>query len=233
MLLPETASLWNHLRGQPSLHGFVLIGGTALALHLRHRVSEDLDFIHPGPRLPREQIAQLAREGTRCGFCFERNDNPLAVDEFALAGNDLNDFQQDFLVNATTKVSFFAPEPEILRIVATDPQAPLRVATLDELFKTKCLVTARRSKTRDWLDLFLLLRDHGFNLLDYRAAFFTAGIGGQYESGLLRLCRGIPQRNDEGYEHLLAKPPSLDEMRLFFQEQRDWMEIKLAGEAAK
>ena len=94
-------------------------------------------------------------------------------------------------------------------------------------------MTARRSKTRDWLDLFLLLRDHGHTLLDYRAAFFTAGLGDQYESGLQRMCRGIPQRNDEGYEHLLSSPPSLDQMRAFFQQKRDWLESKLAEEAAK
>ncbi len=111
MLPPETDHLWGHLRRQPSLRGFVLIGGTALALRLRHRVSEDLDFIHPGPLLPRGQLDQLAREAAGLGFRFERN--------------------------------------------------------------------------------------------------------------------------DEGYEHLLEKPPSLDEMRLFFQQQRDRLETKLAEEGAK
>ncbi|HRI14662.1 MAG TPA: nucleotidyl transferase AbiEii/AbiGii toxin family protein [Verrucomicrobiota bacterium] len=232
MLPPETLRLWDFFHGESLLRGFVLIGGTALALHLRHRISEDLDFIHPGPRLPREPLLAAVRNGIQQGWKFEANDNPLAVDEFTLAGEDIHDFQQDFRVNGATRVTFFAPEQEILRVVATDPQAPMRVASVDELFKTKCLVTARRSKTRDWLDLYLLLRDHGYSLLDYRAAFLAAGIGSQYESGLQRMCHGIPQRNDEGYEHLLPSPPSLEQMRKFFQQQRDWLEQTLAQQAS-
>ncbi|MCW5559507.1 MAG: nucleotidyl transferase AbiEii/AbiGii toxin family protein, partial [Verrucomicrobiae bacterium] len=142
---------------------------------------------------------------------------------------DLQDHPQDFLVNEAAKVSFFVPLPELLRVVETNPGTPVRVATLEELFRTKCLVTARRSKTRDWLDMYLLLRNHGFTLLDYREAFVRAGVGDQYEAGLQRMCLGQPQHNDEGYEHLLSCPPTLNQMREFFQEQRDWLERKLAA----
>ena len=40
----ETADLFTKLRGNPLLHPFFLIGGTALSLHIGHRVSEDLDL---------------------------------------------------------------------------------------------------------------------------------------------------------------------------------------------
>ena len=44
-MLPETERVWKFLKDEPSLAGFVLVGGTALALRLGHRRSEDLDLI--------------------------------------------------------------------------------------------------------------------------------------------------------------------------------------------
>jgi hypothetical protein len=43
MLKPDTEAVWQFLRRQPGLTGFVLMGGSALALRLGHRQSEDLD----------------------------------------------------------------------------------------------------------------------------------------------------------------------------------------------
>ena len=62
MLRPDTQALWDLLRQEPALGGFVLIGGTALSLHLGHRVSEDLDFAFDGPKLPRLRIEALSSE---------------------------------------------------------------------------------------------------------------------------------------------------------------------------
>jgi hypothetical protein len=38
------------------LAGFVLIGGSALALHIHHRISEDLDFAWPYGQLTGESL---------------------------------------------------------------------------------------------------------------------------------------------------------------------------------
>jgi hypothetical protein len=46
------------------------------------------------------------------------------------------------------------------------------------------------------------------------------------------LCSGVPQRDDEGYAHLLSKAPSLEEMQAFFVEQRNQLEIETAAAAA-
>ena len=43
MLPKETEEVWNFLKEQKSLSGFVLIGGTALAIRIKHRTSKDLD----------------------------------------------------------------------------------------------------------------------------------------------------------------------------------------------
>jgi hypothetical protein len=136
-------------------------------------------------------------------------------------------------VNGAVKVSFFAPEEPLRKVLAARAEGAARVATLPELFKTKCLVSAQRSKTRDWLDLFLLMRDHGFSIRDYQASFEEAGVLSQCDLGLARLAGGVPQRDDEGYAHLLPDAPPLEVMKSFFTEQRDRLEVERAAEAAK
>jgi hypothetical protein len=59
VILPSTAALFEVLRHERDLHDFYLIGGTALAPHLAHRLSEDLDFITLAAMLPRKRIDNI------------------------------------------------------------------------------------------------------------------------------------------------------------------------------
>ena len=77
------------------------------------------------------------------------------------------------------------------------------------------------------------MREHSFTLRDYRAAFEEAGVSSQCDTGLSRLCSGVPQKDDEGYAHLLPNPPTLKEMKAYFTTQRDRLEIELAANAAR
>ena len=233
MLPPDTKRVWDFLKEQPALAGFVLVGGSALALRIRHRLSEDLDLAWMEPHLPRARLEAVSRLAGAGGFDFQWHDDEASVQHFADAGLDLHDYQQNYLVNGSVRLSFFAPEAPLVRLLQASPEPTARVATLAELFKTKCLVSAVRSKTRDWIDLYLLLRDHGFTLRDYRAAFCEAGLAAQCDIGLSRLCSGVPQRDDEGYAHLLPNAPTLAEMKAFFAALRDQLEVELAAEALK
>ena len=231
MLPADTERVWSFLKQQRALAGFVLMGGSALALRIGHRLSEDLDLAWLELRLPRARLEALRRTAVTNGFDFQPQDDEATVREFADAGLDLLDYQQNCLVNGRVKVSFFAPEAPLARLLRGPPEPTARVATLAELFKAKCLASAQRSKTRDWVDLHLLLREHGFTLRDYRAAFAQAGVASQCDIGLSRLCSGVPQKDDEGYAHLLPNPPTLAEMKAFFTAQRDQLEVELAAEA--
>jgi hypothetical protein len=231
LLPPETQRLWDFLKARPILSGFILIGGSALALRLQHRLSEDLDFIFPGPTLPKEKLSALKLLATRHGFDFQRLDDEAALAEFQNAGEELHDHQQDYVVNGKVRVSFFVPQNGMGKVLQPALSTGVRLAELPELFKTKCLVSALRSKTRDWLDLYLLFRDHGFTADDYRHAFAEAGMAASCDVGLARLCSGIPQRSDEGYLHLLESAPSLEVMQAFFSQIRDQIEAAQAAEA--
>jgi hypothetical protein len=233
-LLPQkTEQVWTFLRAQPLLAGFTLIGGSALALLIRHRTSEDLDFVYCEETLPTKRLNRLQIEAEQKGFIFARNDSQVAVEEFNQGGLDIHDYQQDFVVNDTVKVSFFTGGAGLCRILSKLQSDTPRVANLQELFKAKSLVAARRSKTRDWLDLYLLFRKHDFSLSDFRAAFVEAHQQGEFETALNRICSGVPQKDDEGYSHLLDNAPALIEMVSFFREERDKLEKGLAAESYK
>jgi hypothetical protein len=233
VLPPNTEKIWNFLQQQPALAGFVLVGGSALALTIRHRRSEDLGLVYPEIRLPRAEIEALGRGASLAGVDLQRNDDEASAQAFAQDGLELHDYQQDFLADGVVKVSFFAPDEATRRVFSGPRASKVRIATLAEIFKSKCLVSAVRSKSRDWLDLYLLLRHHGFTIRDYERAFVEAGIPAQCDMGLTRLCSGVPQRDDEGYAHLLADAPSLEEMKTFFREQRNTLEIETAAKSVR
>src|ERR1019366_6872590 len=73
LLPPATEKVWNYLREQPVLAGFILAGGSALSLLIRHRLSEDLDFVCLQPRLPRQRLPRPCRPAPAAGFRFQTN----------------------------------------------------------------------------------------------------------------------------------------------------------------
>lgn len=231
MLRPDTQALWDLLKTQKALGGFVLIGGTALSLHLGHRLSEDLDFAFDGPKLPRARIEALKRRLEQAGWPCTPNDPIGAVHEFEDSGLDLHDYQQDHVAGARVKLSLWAPDNEVrVQLRAAAPDHP-RVASLEEIFRLKCIACANRSKTRDWLDLYLLLRGGHFQPIDMRAPFEAAGTVQKFDIAMQRLCSGRPEPGDEGYESLLDDPPTLEQMREYFIGLRDQIEVEVARRA--
>ncbi|QHE85571.1 hypothetical protein F9K07_12000 [Hydrogenophaga sp. BPS33] len=95
-----------------------------------------------------------------------------------------------------------------------------RVASLAEIFRLKCIVTAERSKTRDWCDLYLLLKQKHFKPIEVLRAFERAGAPQKYDIAMMRLCSGKPGLRDEGYETLLKRAPSLETMREAFEPKK-------------
>lgn len=233
MLPPATERVWEFLKDRPELAGFVLVGGSALSLRIGHRISEDLDLAWLNHQLPRHRLEALVATAHKAGLEFANNDDEAAVAEFVHGGLELRDYQQDFLVNGIVKVSFFVPDQAQLRVLRPGLPAGVRVAEIPELFQSKSLLSARRSKSRDWFDLYVLLQNHGFTWKDYVRAFETAGLGSQADAALARLCSGVPQRDDEGLQQLLPKPPALSELKSFFERLREQREVETASAAAR
>lgn len=224
-LLPDsTKSLWLRLRQEPLLKDAILIGGTALTLRIGHRRSEDLDFTFLSEKLPTSNIALLLRKFPD----WTRNDNLASYEEFLISGQSLHDYQQDFITGEGVKVTFFAEEKSAWPLLGTTADQGVfpRIATTKEVFALKCLVCARRSKSRDWFDLYTLFHDHGFQISDMIEVFHRANRHPDIDLAFRHLCSGITSPDDEGYEALTPTLPSLDTLREFFANLRDRYEIE-------
>lgn len=144
-LPPAQIALWPELEPFERL-GFVLYGGTALALRLGHRESVDFDFFTDRP-LHKDRVleAGLLRAGRvvqdaaeTLTLVVERAGRPVRVSFFG----DL----------VPARIAGRVGEPE-----RTD-DGGLLVASIDDLFATKVKVILDRAEAKDYLDIAALLR---------------------------------------------------------------------------
>ena len=233
MLRPDTQKLWDRLRDERALAGFVLIGGSALSLRFGHRLSEDLDlaFIGPGPepalRLPGRLLDQVLAVLRSEGWPVEARDSAVSWQEFEVAGQDLHDYQQDYLIGQV-RVTFFTPETPLCRLIGPGVTDGVRLASADELFRSKALATAGRSKTRDWFDLHHLMTVGGYSMADFVRAFEEAREPSKLGIAFNRLCSGQPGLGDEGFVTLLPEPPSIAELTRYFMQECSRVEVASA-----
>lgn len=231
MLPATTLKLWERLKDEPLLRNAVLVGGTALSLQIHHRRSDDLDFLYPAVRLPSEALTLCVRKLESEGFDWQRLDNPVSLEEFEIAGMELHDHQQDFIVDRAVKVSFFTGSEGDRKLLTSKRADGPAIATLPEIFALKALVAAQRSKTRDWFDLYVLLTDRGFTAESFLNAFNRAGLNGAIDIALARLCAaGIPE-DDEGVAEWTHPFPAVEQMKARFRILRDECEILRARRA--
>lgn len=120
----------------PFLSNYCLVGGSALALYLCHRKSEDLDFFTYADSFDRQEILSYIE---RFGYYEVLNDNQD---------------QLDLLLDGV-KVTFFNAKWDFLRPVL--PQ-PLNIASLESIAAMKTNVLFVRAKYRDYYDLYFLAK---------------------------------------------------------------------------
>jgi hypothetical protein len=146
-VLPQAQQrLWRELSAVPS--DFVLFGGTALALHLGHRQSEDFDFF------ARRQLNIQALE-TSIAFLSGAKIVQRAADTLtAVVDRD-----------GPVKVSFFGvPSLGYLEPPVVAAGNGLQIASLLELAGTKASVVQARAEARDYIDMDALVRLGGIGL---------------------------------------------------------------------
>lgn len=141
VLPPPQRALWPELTGIPP--GFVLYGGTALALRLGHRTSEDFDFFSNESFRPDdlERRVDLLTGAPR----LQSSPNTLVV-------------QVDR--NGPVKLSFFGGL-SLKRVHDPEPVEGngLLVASRLDLAATKVKVVQDRAEAKDYIDLSRLLEE--------------------------------------------------------------------------
>jgi predicted nucleotidyltransferase component of viral defense system len=143
--------LWQDLRDTP--RDFVLYGGTALALRLGHRTSEDFDFFSNHP---------FSSEVLLKTISFMKDAEVRQLEENTLTATVERD--------GPVKVSFFGGlklnrvhDPDVM------PDNGIKVASLLDIAATKLATIQQRAQARDYEDV-LALTNAGISLSEMLAA---------------------------------------------------------------
>jgi hypothetical protein len=145
ILPPAQQQLWPQLRKAAAV-GFVLYGGTAVALRLGHRASVDFDFFSEKP---------LDREAIEAAFPFVAHSTALQDERNTLSVlAPYGDSEHSHV-----KVSFFGTIG-FGRVGQPDFTADrvLQVASLDDLMATKVKVVLQRAEAKDYSDIAVMLK---------------------------------------------------------------------------
>lgn len=137
-VLPKTKTvLLKLVESCEFLENYVLVGGSALTMHLCHRRSEDLVFFTYGDSFSKKAIFDVMQY-------FQQKELLNQSDE-----------QIDVLLDEV-KVTFFNARWSFLK-----PQQPSRfnLATLEQLSAMKVNVLFLRAKYRDYYDLYFLSKE--------------------------------------------------------------------------
>ncbi len=147
-------AVWPKAAAAAAECGGVLVGGTAVAIHLRHRLSEDIDILAPGPFDAAGARSQLEEQ---------------ADESFTMIG--LNSHEVHALVDGVSVHIFEDPNAESrTAAVAVLKQGPeidtMPVASLQDLLALKLDLIRWRSTLRDLIDLAAIDQLSGHRLED-------------------------------------------------------------------
>jgi len=129
-LTEHTKTVLEHISHLDCIKDYILIGGTAIALQINHRLSEDLDFCK-----------------------WKITNQKIEIEKKDILGFD----QVNFIINGV-KISFYAnnlyfnPVKQPLAIINN-----IKIPDLITLGAMKLEVMLRRSKFRDYYDIYSLL----------------------------------------------------------------------------
>lgn len=174
-----------------------LIGGTALAVHLRHRVSRDLDF-----------------------FFHEDVD----LDKLSATLQDLGPFAITLRSEGTlngllsqTKVQFLSSASQEL-LEQPSEVAGVRVAGIGDIFATKLKVIGDRGELRDYFDLMAIERQAGRRVEEGLGLFMTRYQVPPGDSAVTHIVSALGYLEDVDEDDLL--PAEKDEIATYWRKRQ-------------
>lgn len=138
-----TLALLKKMMGLPAFQQFNLVGGTALALQIGHRVSIDLDFFTSHEFDSAQLIIELERLGKL----------EVLVDKPPFLQVRLDDVKLDFLKY---------PYPFVQEFIDAEG---VRLASVENISVMKLLAIARRGVKKDFVDLYFILERYSLGEL--------------------------------------------------------------------
>lgn len=141
----KTKNVFEILVQQKFINDYTLVGGTALSVQLKHRKSEDLDFIYDGKEIDKKNI--------------KRSINSI-FSNYRIINEDQN-FQIDFLINEV-KVTFFSSGAVLVPFNVKEYSIKLsniNIAMPNIIGVLKLITISQRNTLRDYYDLYFLTKE--------------------------------------------------------------------------
>jgi predicted nucleotidyltransferase component of viral defense system len=183
----KTLALIKDIMKKDYFNDFYLVGGTALSLQIGHRTSTDIDlFCHQ--KFDKESLCNRVE--------FDYKDFQYKINFFGIFGY-INEVKTDIV---------FHPYPNLYPLLEIDG---IRMVHKKEIASMKISAITKRAKKRDFVDLFLLLKEYSLVeiLDDYIKKFGKEG-----EAYVLRSLMYFDEADDD------VVPKCFFEM--------DWQKIK-------
>jgi predicted nucleotidyltransferase component of viral defense system len=211
VLPPETLKIFNVIQNHNPLinqlkldERLCLVGGTALALQIGHRRSNDLDFACFDAQLPNyaiDQFLSVLRENHQI-----RQVNSIAqISKFKIqTGLNLLDYVRDYTID-DVKITFFilgstVQQKDFYKLTPKlQKMWSFPLLGLEGVRVAKALVLRNRVRSRDMYDLMILIKDYGYSFESFLMDLRNFSINDDLEYHKAILIGKIPlDRDDEG-----------------------------------
>lgn len=171
---------------------FYLVGGTAIALYLGHRQSVDFDMFKRGTINHKRNLERL----NQSGFQYQITRRVPEQMNCLLNGVKLTFFQYPFDVPATKKEA-----------------VPFRIPALLDLAAMKAYALGRRSKWKDYVDLYFILTEHC--TMEQICKRATEIFGELFSEKMFRAQLSYFDDVDytEKVDYIISNPPTDDEIK--------------------
>jgi predicted nucleotidyltransferase component of viral defense system len=213
----NTASVLTALSQYDLFEDFTLIGGTAIALHAGHRISEDIDLACINRGLPRKKLRNIIEAISRDGHTVVMGTDEGARLYWENEGADIDDYQQDWIIDGV-KVTFVSPDTDergnFLRSNRDGSVGHIPLMSMDGLFELKSRVLVKRTASRDGFDLWYFMAIEKREIADVFA--LAKKESHLYSDDMIynRLCPGKYLKTDPGFETKRPEfPQSKEDLR--------------------
>ena len=188
---------------------FYLTGGTALAgFYLGHRYSDDLDFFtetEDFPRLKIEEFVEMAR---------------IEIGAEEVAYRKIYDRRAFFLKKKEEELKVEFVYYPFKRLERTE-QEGIMVDSLDDIAANKLRTIFERMETKDFVDLYFLMKEKGFTL-----DMLQEKVKQKFHLALGPLALGSEFSKAEKIDKLpkMIKPLTIEELKAFFTKEAKKLE---------
>ena len=149
-LAPHTGKVFETISRLECIKSYTLVGGTALSLQIEKRQSEDLDF-----------MIWQQKKSDKCDVNW-----PAIKKELESVGEikkyEVGDFNFVSFIFEDVKLSFYAPPRKAISSMNRIPYLNnLYLADIESIGAMKMEAMLRRSKFRDYYDIYSILKEGG------------------------------------------------------------------------